>query len=128
MSDIQPRFFTLQEANNLLPVIRPLMREALEIRQNILSLQAEVWPVIEKALGNGGSQVASRAVQEFERLNAIVHQIQSFGAVIKDINTGLLDFPALRDGREVYLCWKYGEDQIEYWHDIDTGFVGRQPW
>jgi hypothetical protein len=128
MTDPQPRLFTIQEANELLPILRPLMREALEIRQKILALQAEVWPVIEKALGNGGSLVASRAVQEFERLNLIVHQIQDLGAIIKDINSGLLDFPALREGREIYLCWKYGEDQIEFWHDIEAGFAGRQPW
>ena len=56
-----------------------------------------------------------------------MHRIQDTGALIKDINIGLLDFPALRDGREVYLCWQYGEGDIAYWHEIDAGYEGRQP-
>jgi hypothetical protein len=66
-------------------------------------------------------------VQDFEKLDALVHQIQDTGAQIKDINTGLLDFSALKNGREVYLCWQHGEDDIQYWHEIEAGFAGRQP-
>jgi hypothetical protein len=123
-----PRYFTIEEANTALVIIRPLMREILEIRQKILAMQPEVWPVIEKALGNGGGQAASQAVQEFERLDKLVHQMQAAGAIIKDINAGLVDFLALREEREVYLCWQYNEERIEYWHDLDTGFAGRQLW
>ena len=64
--------------------------------------------------------------QDFERFDALIHQIQDTGVLIKDINIGLLDFPALRDEREVYLCWQYGEDEITFWHEIDAGFAGRQ--
>jgi hypothetical protein len=128
MDNPSKRFFTIEEANASLAIIRPLMREALEIRQKILAAQAEIWPVIEKVLGNGGNLQASRAVKDFDRLNSIVHQLQDTGAIIKDLNTGLVDFLALRDGREVYLCWQFDEPQIEYWHDIDAGFAGRQPW
>jgi hypothetical protein len=122
----QSHYFTPEEANAVIEVIRPLLREILEIRQKILTMQSEVWPVIEKALGNGGSQAASQAAREFERLNDLVHQIQSTGAILKDLNTGLIDFLALREGREIFLCWKYGEDQLEYWHDLEAGFAGRQ--
>jgi hypothetical protein len=66
-------------------------------------------------------------VQDFERLDVLVHQIQDLGVLIKDINLGLLDFPALKDGRGVYLCWRYGEGEIAYWHEIEAGFAGRQP-
>jgi hypothetical protein len=120
-------YFTLEEANKAVDIVRPLMQEILEIRQVILSRQPEVWTVVEKAAGNGGSKSASMMVQEFERLDSLVRQIQSLGVEIKDINSGLVDFLSLRDGREVYLCWQFGEENIRFWHDLDAGFAGRQP-
>ena len=121
-----PRYFTLQEANAALAVIRPLMDEIQTIRRVILTRRPDIWPVVERAAGNGGSQAASKLVKEFERLDALVHQIQDMGTLFKDINLGLLDFPAFKEGREVYLCWKYGEEQIAFWHEIEAGYAGRQ--
>ena len=121
------QYFTLQEANEALNIIRPLMDEVQVIRQKILENQPEAWPAIEKSAGNGGNRALSNLVQDFEKLDALVHQIQDTGAQIKDINTGLLDFSALKNGREVYLCWQHGEDNIQYWHEIEAGFAGRQP-
>lgn len=122
-----PQYFSLQQANEALKVIRPLMDEVQAIRQNILAKQPEAWPAIEKSAGNGGNKALSRLVQDFGRLDALIHQIQDAGAQIKDINIGLLDFSAIRDGREVYLCWKHGEGDIAFWHEVDAGFAGRQP-
>jgi hypothetical protein len=122
-----PQFFTLDEANNALETIRPLMDEVQAIRRKILANQPEAWPAIEKSAGNGGNRALSDMVEDFEKLDALIHQIQDLGAQIKDINTGLLDFSALKDGREVYLCWQYGEDDIQFWHEIEAGFAGRQP-
>jgi hypothetical protein len=122
-----PQYFTLQQANEALEIIRPIMDEVQAIRQKILANQPEAWPAIEKSAGNGGNKALSKIVQDFEKLDALIHQIMDTGAQIKDINTGLLDFSALREGREVYLCWKYGEDDIAYWHEVDDGFAGRQP-
>ena len=122
-----PRYFTLQEANQTLSAIRPLIDEIQDIRQEILARRPEVWTVVERSAGNGGSQAASKLVEEFERLDVLVHQIQETGVLFKDINLGLLDFPAMKDGREVYLCWKYGEDEIAFWHEIEAGYAGRQP-
>ncbi|HZM24688.1 MAG TPA: DUF2203 domain-containing protein [Anaerolineales bacterium] len=122
-----PPYFTLKEANEALKVIRPLMEEVQMIRQKILANQPEAWPAIEKSAGNGGNRALSNMVQDFEKLDALIHQIQDTGAQIKDINTGLLDFSALRDGREVYLCWQYGEEDIAFWHEVEAGFAGRQP-
>jgi hypothetical protein len=102
------------------------MDEIQAIRQEILARRPEVWPVVERAAGNGGSQAASRVVEEFARLDALVHRILETGALFKDINLGLLDFPALKEGREVYLCWKYGEVDIAFWHEIEAGYAGRQ--
>jgi hypothetical protein len=122
-----PKFFTLEQANDALKVIRPLMDEIQAIRQKILEKQPETWTVIEKSVGNGGNRTLSRMVQDFERLDALVHRILDTGAQIKDINIGLLDFSAMKDGREVYLCWQHGEGEIAYWHEVDAGYAGRQP-
>lgn len=122
-----PKFFTLQEANETLNIIRPLMDEVQAIRRRILEKQPETWSAIEKSVGNGGNRILSGMVQDFERLDALVHRILDTGVQIKDINSGLLDFSARKDGREVYLCWQYGEVEIAYWHEVDAGFAGRQP-
>jgi hypothetical protein len=122
-----PKYFTLQQANEALKTIRPLMDEVQAIRQKILDTQPETWNAVEKSVGNGGSRTLSRMVQDFEKLDALVHRILETGAQIKDINIGLLDFSALKDGREVYLCWQYGEGDIAFWHEVDAGYAGRQP-
>lgn len=122
-----PQFFTLSEANQALVVIRPLMDEVQSIRQKIMSTQPEAWSAIEKSVGNGGSRTLSKIVVEFEKLDALVHRILDTGVIIKDINIGLLDFSALKDGHEVYLCWQYGEGDIAFWHEVDAGYAGRQP-
>jgi hypothetical protein len=122
-----PPYFTLQEANEALAIIRPLVDEVQVIRQKILASQPEAWPAIEKSAGNGGNRALSNMVQDFEKFDALVHLILDTGVQIKDINIGLLDFPALRDGREVYLCWQYGEGDIAFWHEVEAGFAGRQP-
>lgn len=122
-----PKYFTLQEANQALESIRPWMDEVQEIRQKILAHQPEIWSVMEKSAGNGGNPTLSRLVSSFDRLDELIHSIQDAGVLIKDINQGLLDFPALKDEHEVYLCWKYGEDDIRFWHEVEAGFAGRQP-
>jgi len=122
-----PRYFTLQEANETLSIVRPLMDEVQSIRQKILEIQPEAWPAIAKSAGNGGNRALSNMVQDFERFDALIHRIQETDVLIKDVNLGLLDFPALKDGREVYLCWQYGEGEIAFWHEVEAGFAGRQP-
>jgi len=121
------KIFTLQEANEALKIIRPIMDTVQAIREKILANQPEAWPAIEKSAGNGGNKAFSRMVDDFEKLDALIHQILDTGAQIKDINIGLLDFSAERDGCEVYLCWQYGEEDIAFWHEIDAGYAGRQP-
>jgi len=122
-----PQYFTLQEANEALNIIRPLMIDVQAIREKIIANQPEAWPAIEKSAGNGGNKVLSAMVQDFERLDKLVHQILDRGVQIKDINIGFLDFSAMRDGQEVYLCWQYGEDDIAFWHELETGYAGRKP-
>ena len=121
-----PHYFTLQQANKALEIIHPLMDEVQKIRQTILSNQPEAWPAIEKSVGNGGNRALSAMVQDFEKLDKLLHRILDTGVQIKDVNLGLLDFSALKNGREVYLCWRYGEGDIAFWHEVDAGFAGRQ--
>jgi hypothetical protein len=120
------RYFTVEEANAALEVIRPLAAEMLELRRSLLERQAQEHPAVQQAKGNGGSHAASRLVEDFSRLEELVQRIQATGALVKDVNSALLDFPALREGREVYLCWRYNEPSVQFWHDIDAGFTGRQ--
>jgi hypothetical protein len=122
-----PRYFTVEQANEALARIRPLVERILEIRQELLARRPDLEPVLEKLGSNGGSRAVSEATEAFGQLEKLIHQIQELGAEIKDINTGLLDFRAIREGREVYLCWQFGEERISFWHDLDAGFAGRQP-
>ncbi len=122
-----PRYFTAQEANDVLVEILPLVEQIMEIHHAVVARQPEAWNAIARAAGNGGNRAASELVPEFDRLRALIHQVQDQGVILKDMSIGLLDFPSLRDGREVYLCWKYGEKAVTYWHDIDAGYMGRQP-
>lgn len=122
-----PRLFTLESATATLDRIRPLMQEVVEISQRIIANQPEIWPAIEKSAGNGGNPALSKLAKDFDHLDDLLHQIQGTGVLIKDMATGLLDFPAMREEHEVYLCWKVGEEGIAYWHEVEAGFAGRQP-
>lgn len=122
-----PRFFSISEANMTLQTIRPWMNELQAIHGEIMARQPEIWAVMQRSAGNGGNPTLSRMVKSFDRFDELIHKIQDLGVLIKDINIGLLDFPALRNDREVYLCWKHGEGEIAFWHEIADGFAGRQP-
>ena len=121
------RYFRIDEANAAVGIVRPLMDQLQGIRGRILAQQPEIWPALERAAGNGGTPGLSRLIREFDRLNELVHQILATGAQIKDLSAGLLDFPAWRNDHEVLLCWKHGEKEILFWHEVDAGFAGRRP-
>ena len=121
------RYLTVEEANTMLEVIRPLMREILDIRQVIFQKQPELVPVLNRLMDNGGSLVASQVALEIEQLHILIGQVLVTGASLKDINSGLVDFLSRRDERDVYLCWRYGEESVSYWHGLEAGFAGRQP-
>lgn len=120
------RHFSVVEANQTLTRIRPWMKEIVEIRDHIVARHSEVWPAIERSAGNGGNAEVSRMEPEFIRLDHLVHRVLATGALIKDINQGLVDFPALREGREVFLCWRVGEEEVRFWHEPQDGFGARQ--
>lgn len=118
--------FTPDEANQLLPVVTPLVEEMMESRSRLVALQPELAAVLEKLLGNGGSRVSAAVLESFDRLRTTVRALEAHGVLIKDMERGLLDFPAERDGDVVFLCWLYGETSVSHWHDVDAGFAGRQ--
>jgi hypothetical protein len=128
------RYFTPDEANAALERVRPLAEKMVEHRRAMLAAQAREEELGARVAGNGGGiepgepARAEAAVEEQARAIAqLVDEIHALGAQVKDIDTGLLDFPWLRDGEEVLLCWRVGEKDIRYWHGLEDGFAGRQP-
>ena len=121
------RYFTVTEADALLPRLTTLLDQLRAARKAIRAARADLLPVLEAAVGNGGSRKAGDLLPEFQRMEEALLAIREIGCELKDIDLGLLDFPALRENHEVYLCWRYGEDRIRYWHGMDEGFAGRQP-
>ena len=98
----------------------------MQAREAILKAQPELWPILEKSIGNGGSKKAGELLAEFQRVERGVLSLQTIGCVLKDMSIGLVDFPAQRDGREVLLCWKFDEPTVMFWHDLQSGYQGRK--
>ena len=121
------RYFTVDEANRLIPALEGDFSKARRLRQELAELGAELTALFEVIHHNGGHRKSPQFIQAAQAFRQVLEHIQSYGCVIKDLDPGLVDFLHLRDGREVYLCWKGGEAEIRYWHDIDAGFGGRQP-
>lgn len=124
------KVFRLEEASALLPVVRPLIEELVDKRRDLAIKLLEAQTAKLMIADAGGAQRA--AVQDSQaqglqaELIALIEQIQSHGCVVKDLDLGLLDFPALRGGQLVNLCWKMGEPEIGFWHGIDEGFSARK--
>ncbi|HEY7691485.1 MAG TPA: DUF2203 domain-containing protein [Gaiellaceae bacterium] len=128
------RTFTPDEANALLPTVRPLVEQMVEAKRALDEAQAGADEVSRRISGNGGGlpparlaelhdQVARRATE----LARVLDEIQAQGVIVKDLDSGLVDFPSVREGREVLLCWRLGEDEVAFWHGYDEGFAGRRP-
>jgi hypothetical protein len=124
---MQARYFTLAEARAALPQVKALMEQAQSAKRTINALRPEVWPAMRNAASNGGNVQAGELFQTYQTLEAGIKGILGMGVLVKDVESGLVDFLGRRTGREIYLCWRYGEDDIEYWHDLTAGYAGRQP-
>jgi hypothetical protein len=123
----EQRIFTLREARSLIPKLRKLLsRVALE-REALLDMRVEIDQAREKAEFGGGSPMGSKYLRHLIRFSSAVQEIQYLGVLIKDFRSGLIDFPYEREGRIIYLCWKPDEDEIGWWHEVESGFAGRQP-
>ena len=122
-----PRLFTLDQANELLQTLRPLVETLIATRDQIVTIRPELDSGVQKALGNGASKATGELLKLFRRIERLIKEVHSHGVLLKDVDQGLLDFPAEKDGRVIFLCWKHGEPSIGHWHDLDSGFAGRQP-
>jgi hypothetical protein len=122
------RHFTVVEANALLPVLRPRLARLISAWQRLSAVQAQVVAILNSKphIDLGGAPLTAAAADIIRAQNVMV-AIQALGVELKDPATGLIDFPTLRDGIEVYLCWRYGEPKVGFWHPIETGIAGRQP-
>jgi hypothetical protein len=121
------KHFSVDEANDLLPELRQLLARIREVRHSLSIEWERAQAVLKAAAHNGGGKEASGYVSDLTRLNAVLQEFQRQGVVIKDFDRGLVDFPHWRDGREVYLCWEMAEDQVRFWHGLESGYAGRQP-
>jgi hypothetical protein len=126
--------FTPAEANSALTEVRPVAERLVAVRTRMRELEGTQRELVTAIGGNGGGYAAgdlNEAQTELIGLAdaavACVDRLEELGVQIKDLDTGLLDFPALRDGVEVELCWRVGEDAVEQWHGIGEGFAGRKP-
>jgi len=125
MSD--QRTFTIEEANSLIPRLRKLLKRLIHHRGQLVELNPEIQKARDNAEFNGGSFSGGQYLLELIRFSECAQAIETMGVIIKDLDSGLCDFPHFREGRIVYLCWRLGEDEIGWWHDIESGFAGRRP-
>jgi hypothetical protein len=128
------RHFTPEEANLELEQVRPLVEQLVAIRQEHVAALERQEELERKIRGNGGgippAELASATAEVdgiARRLAHVVDEITSHGAEVKDLDIGLVDFPAVHHDETVLLCWQLGEDEIAWWHRVDDGFAGRRP-
>jgi hypothetical protein len=128
------RHFTPDEANAALEHVRPLVEQLVAARVEHIAALERQEQLEGKIRGNGGGippvQLAEAAAEVdavARRLAKLVDEINEYGAEVKDLDSGLIDFPAMRNGETVLLCWQFGEDEIRFWHRADDGFAGRRP-
>ena len=123
------KLFTVEEANALLPSVRDLLKEIQLFRRRLARFSGAVKLAADAGeQGGGGIQDGVRYAKLITGFSSKMSEIEALGVQLKDFDRGLIDFPSLREGRVVLLCWQLGEgDELEWWHDLDAGFAGRTP-
>jgi hypothetical protein len=119
------KHYTREEARSLLPRIRRWLEELDGLRQKLHQYDQRLSTLMESGCDSGGDTV-NRWVRAMIETRQTLLEFQQREIVIKDIDRGLVDFPAIVGGREVFLCWEKDEDDIEFWHDLDSGYAGRE--
>ena len=120
------KYFSIEEANAVIPQLLVDIPVIQSLMGNLSNKYQDVKKAREKAQFNGGSVQGADYINCALKINYLTEELESKGCILKGIKHGLVDFLALREGKEVYLCWKNPEEKIEYWHDIQSGFAGRQ--
>jgi hypothetical protein len=128
-SEIVMKLFTIEEANSLLPSVRPIVKSIQRSHRRVISFRTTAKHAAEGAESGGGGMVQGpKYARLLVDLSLGAGHLESLGVQLKDYSQGLIDFPSMRDGRVVLLCWKADEgDELEWWHDLEAGFGGRQP-
>ena len=123
------KLFSVEEANALLPTVRRIVGKIQRTHAHLISYQDDAKYAAEGAdLGGGGMTDGPVYVTLLIELSTKTAELESLGVQLKDYARGLIDFPSMREGRVVLLCWQLGEgDEVEWWHDLEAGFAGRQP-
>ncbi|HYX29683.1 MAG TPA: DUF2203 domain-containing protein [Pyrinomonadaceae bacterium] len=123
------KLFTVEEANSLLPSVRPIVKSIQKSHRRLITFQNAAQQAAQGAeRGGGGMSFGPRYAELLVELSTHAGQLEGLGVQLKDYQQGLIDFPSMRDGRVVLLCWKADEgDRLEWWHDVEAGFAGRQP-
>ncbi len=117
--------YTLAEARALLPQVREWLNQLNQLHARSQEHDDRVSNMIAEGNDVGGDRV-NRYIETLASLREILQEFESREIQLKDITRGLIDFPALRDGREIFLCWEMDEDDIEHWHDLESGYAGRE--
>jgi hypothetical protein len=120
------RHYTLDEANAAIPAVRAQIERLRAAREGLNDEEART-ALEEAGPGNGGGQAGRVVSDAFMEMRSSLMELREMEIVLRDLDRGLADFPSLRDGREIYLCWEEGEDEIGFWHEPDAGFAGRRP-
>jgi hypothetical protein len=123
------KLFTIEEANALIPRVRAILATIQTSHRSLGRYRDQAREAANAAeQGGGGIQNGVRYAKLLTDLSSVISELETLGVQLKDFERGLVDFPSLRDGRVVLLCWQMGEgDQLEWWHDVDAGFAGRTP-
>lgn len=121
------RMFTLSEANRLIPQLEQHLTLIGRSKEVLSQVRDEIKKAGMKASAGGGSYAGRIYITALEQMSEHLQAIQEMGVLVKDLDMGLCDFPHHMDGRIVYLCWKRGEPEIRWWHDLHSGYSGRQP-
>ena len=120
------RHFTREQADAAIAKLEQVLPR-LQLARDALTDEEARAALTDAAPGNGGGNPGRQVGESFLEVRRLLGEIGEIEIVLRDIDRGLVDFPALHEEREVYLCWQLGEDRVEFWHDLEAGFNGRQP-
>lgn len=123
---VHERHFSREEANALLPRLEEMLLRLRSSKDELTDAEAHE-ALSEAAATNGGGEIGRQVGVAFLEVRQLLGAIEGSGIVLRDIDRGLVDFPAVIDGREVYLCWELGEEDVGFWHHLDSGYGGREP-
>jgi len=120
------KHFSLDEARGLLPRLRRVFKAIHSARDRLIKSERHLAELLEKTGGDLGGERVGEMTRAMVAIHKGLEEISSRGIQIKDVDRGLVDFPHIRKGREVFLCWELEDDDIEFWHDLDAGYPGRE--